>query len=229
MQGSTAKFGTATPGGVSDGDKGDITVSGSGATWTIDAGTVTEAKQVLADNTTNNVSTTKHGYAPKGTNTALTFLRDDATWASPYTLVATLASDQATAADVNPVDLTGLVFTYAANAKYKIWWMGRISPVANTTGCGFQFNLSSAVTSIETSHYHQAVNTGALVGGHSIADDASVGVTSGTPGTSDYPVVGHGLLITTGNTGTAQLRFRSETTAVTTARAGMTLVVERIA
>jgi len=67
--------------GVSDGDKGDITVSGSGATWTIDDAVVTEAKQVLADNTTNNFSTTKHGYVPKGTNVG-NYLKDDGTWAA---------------------------------------------------------------------------------------------------------------------------------------------------
>lgn len=53
----------STGGGVSDGDKGDITVSGSGTVWTIDNGAVTAAKTSITG-------------TPDGTK----YLRDDFTW-----------------------------------------------------------------------------------------------------------------------------------------------------
>lgn len=53
-------------GGVSDGDKGDITVSGSGATWNIDAGTVGLTE-----------------LSATGTPSASNYLRGDNTWAAP--------------------------------------------------------------------------------------------------------------------------------------------------
>ena len=59
---------------------GDVT--GSGA-LTIGSGKVTEAMQVLADNTTQDVSSSKHGYAPKGDGTTTKFLNANGAYSTP--------------------------------------------------------------------------------------------------------------------------------------------------
>lgn len=148
---------------------------------------------------------------------------------SPWTFIGALANDVPTGANVTPVDVTGLVFTYEANAVYLIEIVGMISSAAATTGCGLQLNLSSAVTSVGLTFVHQLANTGTLSGGNSVADDASAGVSSGISANGAIvPFMASGILKTTGNTGTAQLRYRSETTAVTTIKAGTVMRVTKI-
>lgn len=146
-----------------------------------------------------------------------------------YTLVASLSGDLTTGANTTLNNVTGLVFTYAANSIYRIDLRGAISATAATTGNGFAFDLSSAVTSIWFQHFHQLANTGTLSGGSSIADAAAVGVSSGIPSANGIiPFAGFGLLRTGANTGTAQLQFRSEITAAAVLKAGTTIIIEKI-
>ncbi len=85
-------------GGVTDGDKGDISVTGTGSTWTIDGGVVTYAKiQNVAANTVlpnvtgsaasvQEIATNRiplFGSAISGTPSATTFLRGDGSWQTP--------------------------------------------------------------------------------------------------------------------------------------------------
>ena len=181
-----------------------------------------------------NVSTKPSTFTPSAHTHEISDVTDlqqilDSKLSSVYHFVGSLTNDVATAANTTPVTLTDLVFDYDANSTYLIKAIGRVKPTAGTTGCGFQFDVSTAVTRIDVSFYHQLANTGTLSGGHSIADNASVGVSSGMPATSTYPVILDGTIRTNADAGTAQLMFRSETTAVTTCMAGFTLIVEKIA
>jgi len=62
----------------------------------VKAASITEAMQVLADNTTNDVSIAKHGYVPKAPNDTAKFLRGDATWAAlVYPIMISVIQDSA--------------------------------------------------------------------------------------------------------------------------------------
>lgn len=148
---------------------------------------------------------------------------------SPFVVEAALASDVSTGANTTPVNVTGLVFTFEANAKYVVELFAIMQSPAATTGYGLQLDVSAAVTLAALTFFHQLANTGTLSGGSSIADDASAGVSSGVPtNATNVPLYASGVLITGANTGTAQLRLRSETTAVATMKANSILRVRKL-
>ena len=97
-----------------------------GALGTPASGTLTnatglpEAGLTLADNTTNDFSTTKHGFVPKGTNVG-SFLKDDGTWAAP-TASATLNGISAAtgAATIASGNNTGIVWNWANTTNTTI-------------------------------------------------------------------------------------------------------------
>ena len=89
------------------------------------SGKVLKVESVLAANITSAATNVIFGVNTSASGGGTTnFLRADGTWTAPSggggfsSQVATLAGDQATAANTTPVTLTGLVFTYEANSKY---------------------------------------------------------------------------------------------------------------
>lgn len=107
-------------------------VTSVGNATTIAAGVVTEAMQVLADNTTQNVSTTKHGYAPKGDGDTTKFLNANGAYSVPATsavIAASYYSDTTQAALTTQVDFNQSI--YDTNS-------------AVTTGASWKFTAPSS-------------------------------------------------------------------------------------
>lgn len=141
--------------------------------------------------------------------------------ADPFTSKLILEADKPTGANVTPVTLE-LAFNFEVNSKYVIDIYAIVAPTAATTGCGFMLDVSQAVTYVGLFVSHQLANTGTISGSGSIGDSGATaqGVSSGMPNTGSNFVYGGGMLITGANAGTATFFFRSETTAVTTCKAG---------
>ena len=148
---------------------------------------------------------------------------------NPWTFFGASASDTTTGANTTPVSVSGLSFNFVANSVYLIEVVGSIQNAAATTGVGLQLDVSAAVDSANLAFVHQLANTGTLTGGHAVADDASVGVSSGTPANNQrVPFIAQGVLDTGANAGTCQLRFRSEVAAVAVLKAGCVMRVAKV-
>lgn len=131
---------------------------------------------------------------------------------------AYLASDDAVSS-VSFANVTGLSFALVAGARYFFEYFLRISTNATTVGIKLAVNAADAGTTIALTGMIPS-NAAALAtpwaGGYTFSKDAEIFAMTTGPGGSNVPAYLHGIVTTTTNPDTLQLRHASETATTTT-------------
>ena len=148
--------------GISDGDKGDITVSNSGATWTIDNDTITNAK--MADDAIGLAE-----LSATGTPSASNYLRGDNSWATITTGITDVVSDTTPQLggdlDLNSnnitgtgnVNVTGIVTASLSNS----WTLTGNGSAYFFSGAGFDGTETNPTVYLVRGHRYRFNSSGA--------------------------------------------------------------------
>lgn len=210
---------TDNAGGVSDGDKGDLTVGNSGTVWTIDNTVVTNAK--LANVPAKSIK----GSIAGGTPSDITAFSDFNTLFDKQ--VITLSGNVSNSTVT--LSSSGLTFSVVAGQSYQIELTGMFQSAATTTGIGMTLDIPGGTINGMIQHNNSATS---IVVQAQVADNtiaySGIGTTSSAIANSNVAIKGD-WFYDCNTTGTVTLNFRSEIAgSAITLQSGMKLIVTRI-
>jgi hypothetical protein len=175
---------TAKGATIADTDLVEVSQSAGGGTYVTRSVTganikalVTDANLTTTDITTNNVSTSKHGFVPKAPNSTVQFLRGDATWAAIPEVIQLAASDETTALTAGTAKITfrmpyAMTLTAVRASLSTAQTSGNIFTVdINEGGASI---LSTKLTIDNTEKTSTTAATAAVISDSALADDAEI-------------------------------------------------------
>ncbi len=176
------------------------------------AGSIVESKLSIADNTTGNVSSAAHGFAPKGDGITTKYLNANGAYGTPTGVNSTITwlggdvtNNNASANTI--ADVTALSFPVIANTTYRFKFFIVYTSAATTTGSRWSINGPATTFVNYTSRYtltatSESVNPGAA------AYDAPAGASASSLASGNIAII-QGIIRPSVN-GTVIARFASE-------------------
>lgn len=126
-------------------------VTSVGNATTIAAGVVTEAMQILADNATADVSTSRHGYAPKGDGSTTKFLNANGAYSTPTTTAALVTvANEATDTTCFPLFSTGATGDLGPKTNASLTFNSNTANLGCTTFTGALAGNATTATALAT-------------------------------------------------------------------------------
>lgn len=190
--------------------------------------TISDATISVTDITTNNVSTSAHGFMVKAPNDATQVFRGDAAWSNiGVPVYARVTGSNATTSSTSLVDITGLSIALAANCVYEIEVCLLTGTSAVTTGTKYGVNYSAAGAAVFAGYSGTTTDT-SNVTNRMTALNTGTSTFMTTSASTNGSFLLKGIVTTGANTGNVTAQHLKVTSGTSTVFIGSYMKITRI-